>query len=114
MKIRTLIKVIAGGLLAVCLAGCTTPYGEPNRTETGALIGGLGGAGLGVMLSHYHPGAGAVLGGAAGAIAGGLIGNSMDQEARAPVYAGAPLPASPQPYPQQYAPPYAWGYPSGY
>ncbi len=52
MKIRSLIKVITGALLAVSLAGCTTPYGEPNRTGTGALIGGLGGAGLGAMVSH--------------------------------------------------------------
>ncbi len=92
MKCKILVKIIAGGLLAVSLAGCTTPYGEPNNTGTGALIGGLSGAGLGAMLSHHNPGVGALFGGAAGAVAGGVIGNSMDQQARPPVYVAAPPP----------------------
>ncbi len=112
MKIRTFIKVISAAFVAVSLVGCTTPYGEPNRTGTGALIGGLGGAGLGAMVSHYHPAAGAVVGGAAGAIAGGLIGNAMDRQATPPVYAGGPPP--PASYPQQCPAPYGSGYPSGY
>ncbi len=88
----TIIKLFAGCLLAVSLAGCTTPYGEPNNTGTGALIGGASGAGLGAMLAHRNPIGGAVIGGALGAITGGLIGNSIDQQARPPVYLAGPPP----------------------
>lgn len=89
---RTLVKTLAGGVLVLFLAGCTTPYGEPYNTGTGALIGGVSGAGLGAVLSHRNPGVGALFGGAAGAIAGGLIGNSIDQQSRPPAYVVAPPP----------------------
>lgn len=89
---RFLVKGLAAGLLAVSLAGCTTPNGEPNNTGTGALIGGASGAGLGAMLAHREPGAGALVGGALGAITGAIIGNSMDQQAHPPVYVAPPPP----------------------
>ncbi len=93
---------MGAGLLVLVLAGCTTPYSEPNNTGTGALIGGASGAGLGAMLAYRNPVGGAVLGGALGAITGGLIGNSIDQQNRAPVYAYGPPPGPPP------GPAYVW------
>lgn len=93
MTRRMLLNLLSGTVLAVSLAGCTTPYGEPNHTGTGLLIGGLSGAGLGAMVSHHNPGMGALFGGAAGAMVGGLIGNSVDQQYPPPAYAAAPAPA---------------------
>src|SRR6266853_5739237 len=77
---------------ALVLAGCTTPTGEPNYTGTGALVGAASGAGLGALVTRGNP-AGAAIGGAAGLITGGLIGNSMDQAAKTPAYVVAPPPA---------------------
>ena len=95
---RNFAKVMMAVFLALVLGGCTTPYGEPNNTGTGALVGGASGAGLGALLAHRNPAAGAVLGGAFGAITGGLIGNSMDQQARVPVYVAPPPPPAPPHY----------------
>lgn len=63
------------------LSGCASN----TRGQNGALIGGLGGAGLGAIAGNQvgHPGAGAVIGGLAGAVTGGVIGDEIDQvEAR--------------------------------
>jgi uncharacterized protein YcfJ len=77
MKLWTICAMAVAGLL---LAGCETPYGEPNRTATGALIGGGFGAAAGALSSHHHN-TGALVGGAIGALAGGLVGQSMDIDA---------------------------------
>jgi hypothetical protein len=56
-----------------------------NNTESGALGGGVIGAGTGALIGAAtgHAGAGAAIGAGAGALAGGLIGNSQDRaEAR--------------------------------
>jgi len=104
----------AGAVLGISAllfsSGCTTPTGEPNYTGTGALVGGVSGAGLGSLLARRNPAAGAVLGGAAGLITGGLIGNSMDQEeARPPLYVAAPPPAPlAEPVPPSPGPGYVW------
>src|SRR5438105_2245332 len=90
MKYQALsLAVVAVGLV---LTGCETPEGTPNRTGTGALIGGGSGALLGGIIGHQggHSAEGALIGGAIGAVTGGLIGNSMDQEARARLHAQAP------------------------
>ncbi len=105
MKVR-LLQFLNVGVLAVfalVMTGCTTPSGDPDRTATGALVGGASGTFLGAMLSRGHP-AGALLGGAAGLVAGGLVGHSMDQEARRPAYVySAPPPVVAAP-----APRYVW------
>lgn len=77
---------LAGWLLVPLLAGCVDPYGRPNYTGGGALIGGGTGALLGAALNSRHPGTGALIGGAAGALTGGLIGAGMDADARRPIY----------------------------
>ena len=96
MKARRALAIAVLSIVALVLAGCTTPYGEPNNAGTGALVGGVGGAGLGAALAHHNPAAGALFGGALGAITGAIIGQSMDQP-RPPVYAAPPPPPPPGP-----------------
>ena len=57
--------------------GCRSPY----RSDQGALLGGLGGAGLGAIIGKQtgNTGAGAVIGAAAGAITGAAVGNELDE-----------------------------------
>jgi len=52
-----------------------------NNTESGALGGGVLGAGAGALLGSAtgHAGAGAAIGAGVGAVTGGLIGNSQDK-----------------------------------
>lgn len=63
------------------LCGCATN----TRGQNGALVGGLGGAGLGAIAGNQvgHAGTGAAIGALAGAVAGGVIGDEIDEvEAR--------------------------------
>ncbi|MBC7783030.1 MAG: glycine zipper 2TM domain-containing protein [Burkholderiales bacterium] len=63
-------------MIAASLVGCQTKAG------TGALIGGAGGALVGGLIgsySHQRAGEGALIGGAVGAIGGALVGNAMDE-----------------------------------
>jgi hypothetical protein len=94
-----IVKSVAAVGLAGLLAGCTTPYGQPDYTANGALIGGASGATIGALADRREPGIGALIGGAAGLIAGGLVGHSMDQQAEA---RSAPPPAY---YPPPPGPP---------
>ena len=88
MKGFKLMTVVAG--LGLLLAGCETPEGNPDRTATGALIGGGFGAAAGALLGGRHGGEGALIGGALGAATGALVGHSMDEEARARLRTQAP------------------------
>ena len=61
------------------LAGCETKAG------TGALIGGAAGAGIGAIIGHNSHGrtaAGALIGGAVGAVGGVIVGNELDKNDR--------------------------------
>ncbi len=71
-------------LIAVVVAGCTTPSGQTDHTASGALGGAAIGAGTGAIIGSQsgNAGAGAAIGGAIGALAGGLIGASIDQSQR--------------------------------
>ncbi|MGE5608688.1 MAG: glycine zipper domain-containing protein [Bacillota bacterium] len=63
-------------VLTLSLAGCET------KAQTGALVGGAGGAALGAgigSMSHARAGEGALIGGAVGALGGYLVGNEMDK-----------------------------------
>jgi len=65
----------------LALAGCRSPY----YADQGALLGGLGGAGLGAIAGNAvgHTGAGALIGAGAGALGGAVVGNALDDvEAR--------------------------------
>jgi outer membrane protein with glycine zipper len=65
-----------GTLLVIC-AGCYSPY----RSDRGALVGGVGGAGVGALVGNAvgHPGVGALVGAGVGAASGAAIGASLDQ-----------------------------------
>ncbi len=68
-------------ILAALVAGCASPY----HADRGALLGGLGGAGVGALVGHAvgNTGAGAAIGAGVGALTGAAIGDSMDEmEAR--------------------------------
>jgi hypothetical protein len=95
MKKHTLVFTSAA--LAILLTGCESPDGTPNQTGTGALIGGAIGAAAGGLIgsTSRHDGgantaAGVLIGGAIGAITGGAIGHSLDEEQRARLQAQAP------------------------
>jgi hypothetical protein len=79
MMTRSLAFLALACALAAC--GCSTPY----RSEKGALLGGLGGAGLGAVVGNAvgNTGAGAAIGAGVGALSGAAIGGSLDEiEAR--------------------------------
>src|SRR3954471_18350770 len=74
---RALLSVVTSGVLLAGIAGCETKAG------TGALIGGAAGAGIGAIVgkqSHGHTAGGAGIGGAAGARGGPLIGKEMEKK----------------------------------
>lgn len=81
MNIRT-TSIAFVTLSALALTGCVTtgPMGE--RTQSGAIIGGMLGAAAGAFGNDSDPGMGALVGGAAGALAGGAIGAALDRQAR--------------------------------
>jgi uncharacterized protein YcfJ len=67
------------------LVGCYTPEGQPDRTASGALLGGALGAGTGAIIGNYaghNTAGGAAIGGALGALTGAIVGNAMDQQQR--------------------------------
>src|SRR2546421_12841669 len=56
--------------------------GCESHTGTDALVGGAAGAGIGALVgsvSHARAGEGALIGGAIGAIGGGIVGNEQDR-----------------------------------
>jgi hypothetical protein len=66
---------------ALLLAGCNSPY----YADRGALLGGLGGAGVGWAIGDAvgNEGAGALIGAGVGALSGAAIGSGLDEvEAR--------------------------------
>jgi hypothetical protein len=70
---------VLGGIALGSVAGCESKAG------TGALVGGAAGAGIGAIIghnSHNRTGSGALIGGAVGALGGALVGNEMDKADR--------------------------------
>jgi uncharacterized protein YcfJ len=72
-------KLTGSALIGLVLVtgGCA------NNTETGALVGGAAGAGVGAIIghnSHNRTGSGALIGGAVGAIGGAIVGNQIDKD----------------------------------
>jgi outer membrane lipoprotein SlyB len=82
MKIRhrTIgVAVVSIGL--VLTPGCVNPNGTQNNTGTGALLGGAFGAVAGGLAGgRHHAAEGVLIGAAAGAITGGLIGHMIDRD----------------------------------
>jgi len=57
------------------MAGCE------NNAQTGAAVGGLGGAAIGALAGgHHHAGEGALIGAAVGAGGGYMVGNEADKK----------------------------------
>jgi len=80
MQLQRLIALILSMLMIVTVIGC---YGQPLSTrEKGTLLGGAAGAGAGALIGSAvgSPGAGAAIGGLGGAAAGYGIGNYMQNE----------------------------------
>lgn len=72
-------KIIAAASLMLGVAGCA------DNTGNGALIGGAAGAGIGAIIgnnSHGRTGEGALIGGAVGAAGGALAGHEIDKNQR--------------------------------
>ena len=88
MNKKILKPILASTLTIALLAGCNgggmptinNADGTPNRTQTGAIIGGLLGAVVGGTTAN-HGGKRVVIGGALGAAVGAAIGYSLDQQA---------------------------------
>lgn len=79
-KASSLMKVVAAVvLIAFACAGCAASGKGLTDTGTGAVVGGLGGAGLGALIYHANPLAGALIGAASGALIGGVVGHFMDE-----------------------------------
>ena len=73
-------RIPAAALLCLA-AGCYSPY----HADRGALLGGLGGAGVGAIIGNQlgSTGAGAAIGAGVGALTGAAIGSGLDEvEAR--------------------------------
>lgn len=74
-----------------------------SKTNQGAVLGGLLGAGTGAIIGNQtgHAGAGTAIGAGLGALGGGLMGKAMEENSTAaqrsqypPAAASTPLPAS--------------------
>jgi len=71
------------GVMGISMLGAG--FGCESHAGTGALVGGAAGAGIGAIIGHNSHGRtaeGALIGGAVGAIGGGLLGNEADREDR--------------------------------
>lgn len=80
MQLKRIIALVLSLLMMLAVAGC---YGGPLSTrEKGTLLGGAAGAGAGALVGTAvgHPGAGAAIGGLGGAAAGYGIGNHMQNQ----------------------------------
>jgi outer membrane protein OmpA-like peptidoglycan-associated protein len=83
IRAKTSILIAAGAALTFT-AACDGPQnlqgmGGTNKTQQGALIGGIAGALTGGLASDKK-GKGALIGGAIGALGGAAIGNALDKQ----------------------------------
>ncbi len=92
-KISQLLVLTVALFSASCASG-------PNA-QTGAVVGGLGGAALGGIIGHQSGRGleGAAIGGAIGAVGGNAIGNSQDQRNYQNYNRPQPYYGQPQPRP---------------
>jgi hypothetical protein len=75
------VASICSLLALISLSGCKSPY----YSDQGALLGGLGGAGVGAIVGNAvgNTGAGALIGAGVGAVSGAVVGDALDDiEAR--------------------------------
>ena len=76
MSRQNAIAWVGTALLLATHVGCK----NPSYADQGAVVGGLGGAGVGALVGSAtgHAGAGAAIGAVAGALGGALVGNGLD------------------------------------
>lgn len=88
-KPHALMRVVIGvGLTtgAAALAGCESMgTAAQSKTNQGAVLGGLLGAGTGAIIGNQtgHAGAGTAIGAGLGALGGGLLGHGMEERSTA-------------------------------
>jgi outer membrane protein OmpA-like peptidoglycan-associated protein len=76
-------KVLASTLAAsVFLGACADPNRPLTRTESGALIGAVGGAVVGALAYKKNRTKGALVGAVGGGLTGAAVGNYMDNQKR--------------------------------
>jgi outer membrane murein-binding lipoprotein Lpp len=74
-RVVKVVLVAAAALSMVFLAGCE------SKAQTGAVVGGAGGAGAGALIGgSHHAGEGALIGAAVGAAGGYIVGNEGDKK----------------------------------
>lgn len=79
LKMKRAARLLTVATLSLALSACTNMDGTPNRTRSGAVVGGLTGAALGGAIGH-NPDT-ALVGGVLGAGVGAMIGQNMDVQA---------------------------------
>lgn len=80
MKQLGVVLVVVG---AVGLAGCESMgTAAQSKTNQGAVLGGLLGAGTGAIIGNQtgHAGAGTAIGAGLGALGGGLMGHALEEQ----------------------------------
>ena len=76
------IAVIGVALVAAGLAGCESMgTAAQSKTNQGAVLGGLIGAGTGAIIGNQsdHAGAGTAIGAGLGALGGAMVGHAMEE-----------------------------------
>lgn len=75
-------RLFALAISATLLGTTACQYTEDRETQTGAVIGGLSGAGLGAVIGNQSgdAGKGALIGGVAGTLLGGGVGMAMENQ----------------------------------
>ena len=85
MKHVTVMSVSGVALAALMLSGCESMgTAAQSKTNQGAVLGGLLGAGTGAIIGNQtdHPGAGTAIGAGLGALGGALVGHAMEENSQ--------------------------------
>lgn len=68
-------------VIGLMMSSCETAQ-NTNKSQRGAAIGAIAGAGLGALIGKKNRALGAIVGGAVGGTAGAIIGKKMDDQAK--------------------------------
>ena len=79
------LTVIGLAVAALALSGCESMgTAAQSKTNQGAVLGGLLGAGTGAIIGNQtdHPGAGTAIGAGLGALGGALMGHALEENSQ--------------------------------
>lgn len=76
------IKYFALFIIIGLLLGSCETIQNTNKSQRGAVIGAAAGAGIGALIGKKNRALGAIVGGAVGGAAGAIIGKKMDEQAK--------------------------------